>query len=541
MTPDRNEHQHRSRPGGGAPAQEAARTRRWREPSGPWVYAVTLITVVVALGVAFLLRPLAGIENVDLVFLTAVIGIAIRYGLGPSLAGSVASVLAYNFFFILPFHTFAVADPTNVAALFFFLVVALITSNLAARVRAQAVAARRRAETTEALYAFSRQIAEMVALDDLLRATAQHIAATLALDAVFLLPDAAGRFHVRASCPSADRIDPVDLDVVRSAWVIDRHGGRGRRDALRVGERLFLPLHTSHGVVGIIGVSPRDRPDAALSPEERRLLDALLSQAAVAIERVRLAAERDEVRLVVERERLRSALLASLSHDLKTPLASITGAVTALRQYADLYDAAARDELAGTIQEEAERLTRFVTNLLDMTRLEAGGIVLDRQPVDLGEVVGTALHRTAPVLAEHRTVVDLAPDVPMLDLDAVLFEQVLVNLLDNAAKHAPPGSIVTLKGRRHGDTVVLTVADEGPGLAPRDIAHVFEKFYRANDGDRRRAGTGLGLAICRGFVEALGGTIEAANRIDRPGAVFTVTFPEATFAAAAPPEGTSPA
>jgi two-component system sensor histidine kinase KdpD len=176
-----------------------------------------------------------------------------------------------------------------------------------------------------------------------------------------------------------------------------------------------------------------------------------------------------------------------------------------------------------------------------MTRLEAGGIVLDRQPVDLGEVVGTALHRTAPVLAEHRTVVDLAPDVPMLDLDAVLFEQVLVNLLDNAAKHAPPGSIVTLQGRRHGDTVVLTVADEGPGLAPRDIAHVFEKFYRANDGDRRRAGTGLGLAICRGFVEALGGTIEAANRIDRPGAVFTVTFPEATFAAAAPPEGTSPA
>ena len=282
------------------------------------------------------------------------------------------------------------------------------------------------------------------------------------------------------------------------------------RDALRVGGRLFLPLRTSHGVVGVVGISSRDGLADPLTPEERRLLDALLDQAAVAIERVRLADERDEARLAAETERLRSALLASLSHDLKTPLASITGAVTALRQYADLYDAAARDELAGTIQDEAERLTRFVTNLLDMARLEAGGIALDRQPVDLGEVVGTALQRTAPVLAEHRVAVDLAPDLPMLDLDAVLFEQVLVNLLDNAAKYAPPGSTVTLEGRRCGDAVVLTVTDEGPGLAPEDVERVFEKFYRASKGDRRRAGTGLGLAICRGFV---GG----ARRDDRGG------------------------
>src|SRR4051812_6386596 len=537
VTPDRDEHGHQSRPDGEAQVREAAGTRRSREPPGPRAYAVALITVVAALGVALLLRPLAGIENVDLVFLTAVIGVAVRYGLGPSLAGSVASVLAYNFFFIPPLHTFLIADPTNVAALFFFLVVAVITSNLAARVRAQAVAARRRAEATEALYAFSRRIADIVALDDLLRATTQQIASMLALDAVLLLPDAAGRLQMRASCPSTDWIDPVDVDAVRAAWAADYPGGQGRRDALRVGERLFLPLRTSHGVVGVVGISLRNRPGVPLTSEERRLLDALLDQAAVAIERVCLAAERDEARLAVETERLRSALLASLSHDLKTPLASITGAVTALRQYADLYDAAARDELAGTIQDEAERLTRFVTNLLDMARLEAGGIVLDRQPVDLGEVIGTALQRTAPVLAGHRVAVDLAPDVPMLDLDPVLFEQVLVNLLDNAAKYAPPGSSVTLKGRRHGGTVVLTVTDEGPGLAPDDVAHAFEKFYRANVGDRRRAGTGLGLAICRGFVEALGGTIGAANRSDRSGAVFTVTFPEATFAATAMREG----
>jgi two-component system sensor histidine kinase KdpD len=234
--------------------------------------------------------------------------------------------------------------------------------------------------------------------------------------------------------------------------------------------------------------------------------------------------------LAAETERLRSALLTSLSHDLKTPLASITGAITALRQYDALYDATARDELAATIQDEAERLGRFVANLLDMARLEAGGIALDLQPVELSEVVGTALQRTASVLAEYRVVVEFAPSLPMLKLDMVLFEQVLVNLLDNAAKYAPASSTVTVKGHRSEDGIALEVIDEGPGLAPGDKERMFEKFYRASKGDRQRAGTGLGLAICRGFVEALGGTIRAANCAGRPGAVFTVTFPEAIIA-----------
>src|SRR5918993_4959301 len=177
----------------------------------------------------------------------------------------------------------------------------------------------------------------------------------------------------------------------------------------------------------------------------------------------------DRARLAAETERLRSALLTSLSHDLKTPLASITGAVTALRQYEELYDAAGRDELMVTIQDEAERLSRFVVNLLDMTRLEAGGITLDPQPVDLGEIVGTALQRTAPVLAGHRVEVNLQSDLPMLNLDVVLFEQVLVNLLDNAAKYAPLGSTVVLRGHRLGKSVVLAVSDEGPGIPPADL------------------------------------------------------------------------
>jgi two-component system sensor histidine kinase KdpD len=471
-------------------------------------YVMTLVAVAAALSAAWLLQPIAGLESVDLVFLTAIIAIAARYGLWPSLLGCLASVLAYNVFFIPPLYTLAVADPANLITLLVFLLVAGVTSNLAARARAEALAAQRRAETTEALYAFSCEIAGIIAFDDLLRATARQIASMLRLRVVLLVPDGEEHLRVGASWPSADVVDDFGMEGAQLAWSMSRPGGWDR-DAVRVAGRLFLPLRTSHGV----------------------LLEALLAQAAVAIERIRLSQERDEARLAAETERLRSALLTSLSHDLKTPLASITGAVTALRQYDALYDATARDELAATIQDEAERLGRFVANLLDMARLEAGGIVLDLQPVELGEVVGTALQRTASVLAEYRVVIDFAPSLPMLNLDMVLFEQVLVNLLDNAAKYAPASSTVTVKGRRSEDGITLEVIDEGPGLAPGDKERVFEKFYRASKGDRQRAGTGLGLAICRGFVEALGGTIRAANRADRPGAVFIITFPEAMIAA----------
>lgn len=491
-------------------------------------YAVTLIAVAVALGVAWLLRPVAGWENVDLIFLTAIIAVAARYGLWPSFLGCLASVLAYNVFFIPPLYTLAVADPANLVTLLGFLLVAVVTSNLAARARAEALAARRGAGTTEALYAFSSRIAGILALDALFQAIADQIGSTLQLRVALLLPDPDEHLLVGATWPPAEQLGDLEVEDAQLAWALGCPGGQDR-DALRVAGHLFLPLRTSHGVLGLVRVS-RDPPSDTLTSGERRLLEALLAQAAVAIERVRLSGERDEARLAAETERLRSALLTSLSHDLKTPLASITGAITALRQYDALYDAAARDELAGTIQDEAERLGRFVGNLLDMARLEAGGIMLDLQPVDVGEVVGTALQRTAPVLAKHHVTAALDPDLPMLRLDVVLFEQVLVNLLDNAAKYVPAGLTVAIEGRRDECGVVLRITDDGPGLPPGDEKRVFEKFYRAGKGDRQRAGTGLGLAICRGFMEALGGTIQAANRAGRPGAVFTITFPEASVA-----------
>jgi two-component system, OmpR family, sensor histidine kinase KdpD len=222
---------------------------------------------------------------------------------------------------------------------------------------------------------------------------------------------------------------------------------------------------------------------------------------------------------------MRAALLTSISHDLRTPLASILGTVSSLRRFGDKYDATDREELLATLEGEAERLNRFVANLLDMTRLESGAIQLKVDLVDAAEIIGAALERAGTVLAKHRVEVSIEPDLPMLRLDPFLFDQVLFNLLDNAAKYAMEGSRIDIKARRDGDVLAVEIIDEGPGIPPGDLERVFDKFYRVHAQDRRRAGTGLGLAICRGFVEAQGGRIDARNRPDRSGAILTVRLP----------------
>jgi two-component system, OmpR family, sensor histidine kinase KdpD len=262
-----------------------------------------------------------------------------------------------------------------------------------------------------------------------------------------------------------------------------------------------------------------------LSPDARRLLDALMDLAALAIERIHLQSDLDRAKLQAESERLRSALLTSISHDLGTPLASIIGAASSLKSVGERYGGDERAALTTTILEEAERLNRFVGNLLDMTKLESGAIAPKQEMIDLGEIVGTALQRAGKVLANHRVKVDLAGDLPMLRLDFVLFEQVLFNLLDNAAKYAPAQSIIEIRGRRRDGVVELHVLDEGGGIPPDQIERIFDKFHRVQESDRRRAGTGLGLAICRGFVTAMGGTIRARNRADRSGGDFVIELP----------------
>jgi two-component system sensor histidine kinase KdpD len=289
-------------------------------------------------------------------------------------------------------------------------------------------------------------------------------------------------------------------------------------------KRLFLPMRTGRGVIGVVGIDA-DRDDPLLSPTERRLLEALVDQSALAIERVHLVEDMERVKRTVEAERLRSALLTSISHDLKTPLASVLGAAGTLRDLSSKLTDEQKVDLLATIVEESERLNRFIANLLDMTRLESGAVVPNATRQDLQEIIGSVLRRTEKVLTAHRVTLDLADDLPMLELDPVLFEQVLFNLLDNAAKYAPAGTTVTIRARRHSDSVSLQIMDEGDGIPGADLDHVFDKFYRAQKSDRVRAGTGLGLAISRGFVEAMHGVISAANRDDRSGAVFTLTLP----------------
>jgi two-component system sensor histidine kinase KdpD len=289
-------------------------------------------------------------------------------------------------------------------------------------------------------------------------------------------------------------------------------------------KRLYLPLRTGRMAVGVIGLD-NDRQGPLLTPEQQRLLDALADQAAVAIERIQLVADVDRAKLAAEADRLRSALLSSISHDLRTPLAAILGAAGTLRDYPSAIPEEDRADLLATVIDESERLHRFIANLLDMTRIESGAMEPNYALHYVGDVVGTALRRAAKIVERHRTETELPPDLPMLRLDPVLFEQVLFNLIDNAAKYAPAGSAIRIQAWADSGRVMLQVLDEGPGIPPADLERVFDSFYRVGKTDHVRAGTGLGLSICRGFIEAMGGTIAAGNRADRSGAVFTITMP----------------
>ncbi len=488
---------------------------------GPYLEGV--LTTAAATAIGLLIDRYIQLSNVSLVYVVPVLIAAVRHGLVPSLWVSGLSVLSFNFFFLPPLYQFTIADPANVVALFFFMVVSVIASALGTRTRAQAQAARREARTNAELYAFSRKIAGVIELDDLLWIVVTHLARLLNAEVAVLMPDKAKRLELGAAFPPDSEFGEADLAAARWAWDSDRPTGKGT-DTLPGGRWLFVPIRTSRSPIGIVGVLPLGEA-RELGSSERQLLEAVGNQTAVAIERVNLAGDIDQARLGAERERLRSSMLTSVSHDLRTPLASIIGGLSSLKSHGERYDDPTRAELLGTALSEAERLDRFVGNLLDMTRLDAGAIQPKREPVDVGDLVSTALRRAKPVLQDRAVDSSIEPGLPPLSLDFVLAEQVLFNLLDNAAKYSPAGGRIEIAARRAGGNVEIAVRDEGPGIAPEALGHLFEKFYRADAGDRRRAGTGLGLAIAKGFVEAQGGTIAARNRGDRSGAEFVVSYP----------------
>jgi two-component system sensor histidine kinase KdpD len=517
-------------PGDSEKANKPVKTRTPPDGIDIVPYAISTLTIAAALAVGRLTLLFVPLPNISLVFLAAILFTAVNYGLWPSLYASLVSTLVYNFFFIPPLYTFTISDPANVLALIFFTIVAILTSNLTARTRRQVLVAQSQVKTTSDLNAFSRKLAGIDDLDDLLWAAAFQIASMLKLRVVFLFPEG-GNMSLAAAYPPDDVADEADLAAAR--WAFDHQQAAGRSaDTLPGAKRLFLPIRTKTGVLSVVGLD-REEPGPLFTTDERRLLDALLDQIAVSIERIHLAEDIEQARLASETERLRGALLTSISHDLRTPLASIIGAITSLRSYFDRYDATQRSELMMTIEDEAERLNRFVGNLLDITRLESGALNIRTSKVEIAELVETALRRAGRMLAGHRTEVEISADLPPVEADPMLLEQVLFNLLDNAAKYSPPAGLIRIDARAEGNEIAICVTDEGEGIPPEDVEAIFDKFHRAHSGDRRPAGTGLGLAVCRGFVEAFGGRISAANRAERRGAVFTVRLPAAAGSAGA--------
>lgn len=491
----------------------------WARRAGP--YLAALLVTAVALGLGLLIKTELLVANVALVYLAGVVFCAARWGLGPALLACLLSVAALNFFFFPPLHNLAVDDPENVVAVITFVGVAVFVARLTARARENAGLAERRAVVTEELYAFARRLTGVDDLDRLLDVTAEQISTAIGVETVLMLANE-DVLAIRASVPPVEGLDPADLAAAETCFA-DRGEDPASGAPAAVSYR-FLPLRSVSSTVGVIGIR-RDGHPPILTPDAQRLVQAIIDQVAVAIERLALAADVERARVAAETEGLRSAMLSAISHDLKTPLAAILGAATSLGSYNSYFEQEEREDLVATIREEAERMSCFVANLLDITRVEAGTLDVQWEATDVGDVIGAAARRIRRVLGSHRLNLRIAPDLPMLNLDGVLLEQTLFNLLDNASKYSPPRSTITIEARRMHDRIVIKVVDEGPGIPPPDLKRIFEKFYRSGHRGRQRAGTGLGLAISRGFVEAMGGRIIAGNRTDRSGAVIMIGFP----------------
>jgi two-component system, OmpR family, sensor histidine kinase KdpD len=460
-----------------------------------------------------------------MIFLVPVIFCAVRFGLWPAIAASILSFLAFDFFFVEPFYAFTISQPQEFVALLVFLVVAVITGSLASRVREHSLNMRQRVDAAQSLFEISRKLSGAAKLDDVVWAAAAHTQKALGAKCVVsILPEAEdGELRLASAWPPLDHLDVAETSAAR--WALEKAEPAGwRTDTLPNVRFQFRPLISPRDVVGVCGIEPKNASEP-FSPQEDRILTSILDQTAIAIDRSLLVAESIRAATLEENEKLRTTLLSSLSHDLRTPLASITGAVTSLRELGDKMPPQDRQDLLASIEEESGRLTRFVKNLLDMSRIEAGALEVRRDWVDVADAVRGAKERARKTFPNQKVAVSIARDLPFIRGDANLLQQVLFNLLDNAHKYGG-GSDAIIHARQEGSYVVVTVTDEGPGVKPADLERIFEKFYRGGRPDGRKAGTGLGLSICRGLVEAMGGTIVAQSpAIRRRGTRIVMRFP----------------
>jgi two-component system sensor histidine kinase KdpD len=479
-------------------------------------HAWALLAVALATAIAWVMFPYFELADLIMVYLSAIILVASRLGRAPSLLASLASVAAFDFCFIPPYLTFAVSDVRHAVTFAVMLVTGVVLSNLTARIRQQATAARERERRTAVLHALARELASSRDSDQLAAAGVRHLGEAFGTRAAVLVPED-GRLVARAGALPQD---PDQREVAVSRWVFDHGQMAGAGTATLPGaSALYLPLPGSQGPVGVLAITPPGGV-ALRSPEQLHFLEAFASQIAVALERTRLATAARQAEVQVEAERLRTALLSAVSHDLRTPLAGISGAASSLLAPGPALGPEARDELLRTIHEEAERLNRLVGNLLHATRLQAGAVEVRKDWHPLEEIVGAALGRAEGLLAGRPVAVSLAPELPLVPLDGVLVEQVLVNLVENALRHAPGPAPIEVTAWPGADSVTVEVADRGPGLPAGAEARIFESFVRDPAG-RGTGGAGLGLTVCRGIVEAHGGRIWAEAR---PGGGLAVRF-----------------
>lgn len=479
-------------------------------------WATAMVAGVTVTGATLL--HILNLGNVALLYLVPVMAAASLFGRWPALFAGALSSLAYNFFFLPPTGTLTVNNPENVISLIVFLGVALLTSQLSGRVRAQADLAAKSARENAAMAGFLRQLGEAGTEDEMMQAVCTEIARLLDVRTTLLTAGAAGP-ELRAACPAEDRLDTVERAAAQ--WSLDRGVPAGRgSDTLTASDWLFHPLKTEERTIAVLGLARADARDTIRS-DQLPLLMSLLGQATLALERMRLGHEMRGVAELHERDRLRAALLSSVSHDLRTPLTSILAAVREMKR-------APSPSLIDTIDAESQRLSRFVTNLLGMARVEAGALKLSMEPVDLTDAIAGALHDTAATLEAHEVRLEIPSDLPLVRIDAQLLHHCLINLLDNAGRHGDRGAPITIRAvTTPARSLQLAVLDEGPGLPPGLEGEVFETFRRLEGSDRLATGTGLGLAIVKGFAEAMGLAVEARNRSDRPGACFLLTIPPA--------------
>ena len=463
------------------------------------------------------------LADIVMVYMAGIVVVSMRWSIGPSLVSALLSVLAFDFFFIPPYGTLVVADLSHIATFAVMFLVAAVINGLTKRVRDQAESARQREVRTASLYALSRALTAAKTRQEILEAGTKHVQEVFGGRTAALVPTVGGGLVSRVDEPWTYEVDEKERAVAEWVFEHGRKAGLGT-DTLPSAAALYLPLAGSDGRLGVLGLVPADVSRLA-DEHERQHLEAFIGQVAAAVDRARLGVQAHQAQLRVEAEQLRNSLLSSVSHDLRTPLAVITGTATTLTD--DRLEPAVRRDLAETIVHEAERLNRLVRNLLDVTRLEAGALRVEKEWQPVEEVVGASLAVVERVLGDRPVTTDVAQDL-IAPFDAVLVQQVLVNLLENAAKYTAPASPITISAKKNEDEVEIVVADRGPGLPGGDESRIFEKFYRAEKG--KGGGAGLGLTICKGVVTAHGGRIWAESR-KGGGAAFHFTLP----ATGAPP------